>query len=455
MRAATGGNPLFVRMAVERGLSAAGEGLTGLPELRHLVLAHLDGLGEPARELLDAASVLGERIDLQVLADVSGRSPAEVGTVLDQAVARGVLASAPDVAGLSFAHALVRDAVYNELAPSRRMALHERAACALERSEHATARAGQIAGHWQRSGGPDSAAHCVQWAREAARSAAALLAYDEAARFTVLALHAAEADGTQPGGLRAELALDAVFQDGDLAVVDRELARVEQFAAYGRHSLASWHLHRLRATRAALVGELDAAVAHNEAARAVAAQIGAFSTSGMYYAFLGQLALLRGAIDRELAETTLRMLRQLPGIPLVRIFVPLTYALLGEQDLARATFEEFRHMPGAIEVGPRWAALVTLIGIVALLLDDTDTADRVYRELSGLATTCMADGSGAVFSGGSAQRVAGDLALATGRVGDPPVHRGHRRERADRRPAVSRAEQARTGEGDGGPGQPR
>ena len=42
-------------------------------------------------------------------------------------VARGVLASAPDVAWLSFAHALVRDAVYDELAPSRRMALHERA----------------------------------------------------------------------------------------------------------------------------------------------------------------------------------------------------------------------------------------------------------------------------------------------------------------------------------------
>jgi hypothetical protein len=93
LRAGTGGNPLFVRMLVERGPSAAVEGLTGFPELRHLVLAHLDGLGEPARELLDAASVLGERIDLQVLADVSGRSPAEVGTVLDQAVARGVLTS--------------------------------------------------------------------------------------------------------------------------------------------------------------------------------------------------------------------------------------------------------------------------------------------------------------------------------------------------------------------------
>ena len=41
LRAGTGGNPLFVRMLVERGPSALGEGLRGFPELRHLVLAHL------------------------------------------------------------------------------------------------------------------------------------------------------------------------------------------------------------------------------------------------------------------------------------------------------------------------------------------------------------------------------------------------------------------------------
>jgi DNA-binding CsgD family transcriptional regulator len=581
LREGTGGNPLFVRMLVERGPSALDGGLRGFPELRHLVLAHLGGLGEPARELLDAASVLGERIDPPVLAEVTGLSAAEVGTVLDQAVARGVLASAPDVAGLSFAHALVRDAVYDELAPSRRMALHERAARALERSGPGAACAGQIASHWQRSSGPGWAAHCVRWAREAARSATALLAYDEAARFTVLALRAAEADTAQAGtagvGLRAEVTLDAAraefvaghieaslahcqaaarlaedagrrdilaaaalvitgmgdpettaavdtlcakairavpaedtalrarlrarqaivaaetgagnrarvlsaealalaehsddpyalldgiharhlslcapqflaerrelaaracqvahrarqplaelwghvwlvdaaFQAGDLAAVDDELGRIEQFAAYRKHGLAWWHLHRLRATRAALVGELGAAVEHNEAARAVAAQIGAVSTAGMYYAFLNQLAQLRGTIDPETGQAALTMLQQVPGIPLVRVFNPQIHALLGDHDLARAMFEEFRHMPGTVEIGPRWAALLTQIGAVALLLDDTDTADRVYQELSELAPSYMADGSGAVFCGGSGQRIAGDLALATGRV---------------------------------------
>jgi DNA-binding CsgD family transcriptional regulator len=577
----TGGNPLLVRMIVERDASAIDDGLSGFPELRQLVLAQLGGLGNPARELLGAASVLGERIDPPVLTEVAGLSAAEAGALLDQAVAQGILRSAPDSAALSFGHALVRDAVYDELAPSRRMALHEQAARALERSGRGAAVAGQIASHWQRSGSPGRAAHCMRWAREAARSATASLAYDEAARFTALALHAAEADLTQAGavgaGLPAELTLDAAraefvaghieaslahcqsaarlaedadrpdilaaaalvitgmgdpvmtaavdalcaraihavpaedtalrarlrsrqaiaaaetdagnrarelsaealalaersddpdalldgiharhvalsapqflaerrelatracqvaqrasqplaelwghvwlvdaaFQAGDLAAVDYELGCIEQFAAYRKHGLAWWHLYRLRATRAALVGELDAAVAHNEAARAVAARIGAVSTTGMYYAFLNQIALLRGTIDRETGEAALTMMRQMPKIPLVRIFIPLTYALLGERDLARATFEEFRHMPGRIEVGPRWAALLAQIGTAAVMLDDADTADRVYTEVSGLPPAYAADGSGVVFCVGSMQRLIGDLALATGRV---------------------------------------
>ena len=98
---------------------------------------------------------------------------------------------------------------------------------------------------------------------------------------------------------------------------------------------------------------------HNEAARTVAAQIGADSTIGMYYAFLNQLAMLRGTIDRSTGRTTLTMLSLAPSIPLVRVFVPLVHALLGENDQARATFEEFRTCRGRSRSGcarrRRWA----------------------------------------------------------------------------------------------------
>jgi DNA-binding CsgD family transcriptional regulator len=577
LQASTGGNPLLVRMLIERGPSALDDGLRGFPELRRLVLTQVGGLPDAARDLLDVASVLGEQIDPPLLAEVSGLSVAETGAILDEATALGVLAAAPDVAGLSFAHALVRDAIYDELAPSRRMALHQRAARALEQSVLAAACAGQIATHWQRSGQPGWAAPGLRWAREAARSAAAALAYDEAARFTALALRAAEADPAPSAALRAELTLeaaqaefmaghieaslarcqaagrlaeaagrpdllaaaalvitgmgdpptttavealcaaalaalpaedtalrarlrarqaiaaaetgsgirardlsaealalaeasgdpdalldglharhlslcapqflaerrglavragqvasrarqplaelwshvwlvDAAFQAGDLAEVDDELGRIEQFAVASRHGLAWWHLYRLQASRAALVGDLAAAIELNEAAREVANRIGADSTIGMYYAFLNQLAILRGTVDPEAGQTTLILLQLAPSIPLVRVFVPLVHALLGDHDLARATFEEFRHLPGTIEVGLRWAALLGVIGVVAVLLDDTSTADRVYRELSRLEPGYLGDGSGAVFCAGSAQRAIGDLALATGRI---------------------------------------
>lgn len=581
LRSATGGNPLFLRMLTERGTSLIDAGLSEFPGLQHLILARLSQLGKPARELLDVASVLGEQVDPPLLAEVAGMSAAQVGLLLDQAVAQGVLVYVPDIAALTFRHAMVRDATYDALAPSRRMTLHEQAATALERSGRGAAFAGQVASHWQRSGAPGWAARCVYWAREAGRSATASLAHDEAARFTGLALRAAEADTGSADVpviiLRAELSLDAAraefaagrieaslehcqaaarlageasrpdilaaaalvitgigdpatiaavdtlcakataalpaastalrarllarqaiiaaesgacnrarelsaealafaeqdhdpdalldglharhfslcapqflterhelaaracqaaqlarqplaelwghvwltdaaFQAGDLAEVDRELSFIEQFAVSRKHTLAWWHLHRLRATRAALVGELDAAVAHNEAAQVAAAKTGAVSTIGIYYAFVSQLALLRGSIDRETGQAVLTAVGQAPEIPLVRVFTPLIHALLGNDDMARATFEEFRHMPGAIEVGPRWFALLFQIGTAAVMLDDAATADGVYRELSPLAPAYIAEGSSPVFSAGSLQRVIGDLALATGRV---------------------------------------
>lgn len=129
---------------------------------------------------------------------------------------------------------------------------------------------------------------------------------------------------------------------------------------------------------------VDAALQHNEAARVVAAQIGTGSTIGMYHAFLNQVALLRGTVSPEAGLTALAAMQRAPGIPLVRIYVPLIHALRGDYDLARATFEEFRHMPG-------------------------------------LAPWYMADGGGIVFCGGSAQRIAGDLALANRQIAEQLV----------------------------------
>ena len=577
----TGGNPLYLRMLLERVAATGDDGteVTAHSELRKLVLTRLDQLPSQGRTLLDVAALLGEQIDPPLLAAVSGHEPDDVAVLLDQAVASGVLLAGSD-GELSFAHALVRDAVYDDLAPSVRAGLHRRAAQTLAASPAADDVASRIAGHWRRSVGPDAAEECARWASLAAHAAIRTLAYDEAVEFAALALAArahapveeraertlelakahfftgdveatlphcqaaarlareagrpdllagaalvitglgdppvlavvdqlcevglrhlppdaialrsrllsqralaaaaigacerarqlsadaielagrsgdpdAELDGiharhlslSAPQFLTERVALarravelgelaaqplaalwghvwlvDAAFQAGDLAGVDRELDHVEQFAATRQHAVAWWHLHRLRATKSALLGRLDDALEHNERALALAERIGVVAALGMHQAFLHQLAIVRGAIDPAFAAQSLERLHRGPDIALVRVFVPVIHALTGDHDQARATFEEFRTMPAELEVGPFWAPILQQIGFVARLLDDVPTAELVYLRLSTLDPTYMTDGSGAVFCAGALPRPLGDLALVCGRTADAIAH---------------------------------
>ncbi|MFD1050202.1 cellulose binding domain-containing protein, partial [Kibdelosporangium lantanae] len=168
--------------------------------------------------------------------------------------------------------------------------------------------------------------------------------------------------------------------------------------------------------------DLDQAIAFNETARETAERIGSVGTTGMYYAFLNQLALLRGTLDRTSAEAALVQLRQVPDIALVRIFVPMTHALTGDVEAAKATFEEFRHMPPTLQIGPRWGALIMMIGVVAVLLDDAETAALVYDSVRDLEPDYMTDGTGAAqrFTYGPANLGAivrgGDLQVSNGHV---------------------------------------
>jgi DNA-binding CsgD family transcriptional regulator/tetratricopeptide (TPR) repeat protein len=573
----TGGNPLYLRMLLERIADTGDDTVTTHPELRRLVLTRLDRLGRDGRALLDAAAVLGERIDPPLLTAVSGHAPADVAVLLDEAVAHGVLLAGPG-GELSFAHALVRDAVYDDLPLSARAGLHRRCARALAASQGADD--SRIAGHWRRADGPDATAECAHWAGRAARTAIRALAYDEAVEFAALAMAVREhapvderaalaldlakahfytgdvestlarcqaaarlADeagrpdllagaalvitglGDPPvlavvdrlcvAGLRnlppdavalrarllaqrslaaaavgacdrardlsadamrlaehsgdpdAELdsiharhlslcapqflaervaiagravelgeiaaqplaalwghiwLVDAAFQTGDLAAVDRELDHVEHFATTRQHAVAWWHLHRLRATKAALLGRFDVAVELNETARAVAERIGVLAALSMHNVFLHQLAIVRGTIDPDFAQRSLDLLRQAPDIPLAQIFVPIIHALRGDHDQARATFEEFRTLPPRLEVGVFWGPILQNIGIVACLIDDVPTAELVYTRLSTLDPDYLTDGSGAVYCAGAAPRLLGDLALTCGRTTDAIDH---------------------------------
>ena len=84
-------------------------------------------------DVLTLASVLGREFGLDALERLSERPARELLDVLDHAVAARVVTDVPGTTRrLRFAHALIRDTLYDSLTTARRVALHRRAAEALE-----------------------------------------------------------------------------------------------------------------------------------------------------------------------------------------------------------------------------------------------------------------------------------------------------------------------------------
>ena len=118
---ATGGNPFLVVEAV-----AAGDRLPA--SVRDAALARAGRLSRAAREVADAAAVLGQRFDYALLdAVVPGSTKA-----VEEALARGVLVA--DGTRLGFRHELIREAIEASISPPRLAELHARAVSALVRS---------------------------------------------------------------------------------------------------------------------------------------------------------------------------------------------------------------------------------------------------------------------------------------------------------------------------------
>ncbi len=111
----------------EELLAASSSGHKLPAGLADLLVARLAGLSAAAQQVLRAAAVTGRRIDDNLVMDASGLSTAEYEEAVREAVARQLLV--PDgEAGLAFRHALLREAIYNDLLPQQRTRLHARLA---------------------------------------------------------------------------------------------------------------------------------------------------------------------------------------------------------------------------------------------------------------------------------------------------------------------------------------
>jgi DNA-binding SARP family transcriptional activator len=123
----TDGSPLLVE-EVLRAQRDPGQPLPADPGAA--IRSRVARLGPRAEPLLAAAAVAGVRFDLEPVRLVSGLSAHDALAALDQCLEARLVDE--DGAGYHFHHAVVRDVVYEGLAPDRRAALHAALADALE-----------------------------------------------------------------------------------------------------------------------------------------------------------------------------------------------------------------------------------------------------------------------------------------------------------------------------------
>jgi tetratricopeptide (TPR) repeat protein len=221
IHAETKGNPLFVSEVVrlldaEGRLAEADAHLRIPPGVSAVIGRRVGRLSERCRDLLVPAAVLGREFGLDALARLGELPGGELLDVLDEAMAERVIGDVPGSPGrLRFGHALIRDTLYDELTPVRRLRLHRRTGEALEAVYSAALEPhlAELAHHFCAAAPAGDADKAIEYARRAGDHAASQLAYEEAVRLYEMAL-ALAADGITRCDLLLALA-DAQSRSGD------------------------------------------------------------------------------------------------------------------------------------------------------------------------------------------------------------------------------------------------
>jgi DNA-binding SARP family transcriptional activator len=276
---ASEGLPLYVVEA----LAAGDLGLASMPVgVRAVLRARLAAIGEPAGQVLAAASVIGRSFDLATVRHASGRSEGETVDALDESLRRGLVREA--AAGFDFAHGGLRDLAYESTSLTRRRLLHRRVAEALRRDLAGSgrddlARLALIAAHERDGGRSTEAAEAFRLAGARAEAIFAnreAIEHDEAALALghpdIAGLHAAIGRlrtrlGDYVGAISALEAAAAAADETALPEIERAIAAAQ--LRRGDLVAAARHLD------AALEGAADPAfVARVEVDRSVVLRLG-------------------------------------------------------------------------------------------------------------------------------------------------------------------------------------
>ena len=227
----TAGNPFFVEeivrlLAVDKTLRSpdepAGDPFLRIPEeIRVLIRRRVAGLASEAVAALRVAAVIGREFDLHLLHHASRLSSTGLLDVLGEAAATGVIAELPSTPRrYSFAHELVRETLYDDLPPARRLELHRKVGQLLEDvyGDDLDPHLSEIARHLYLAAPLGDAGRAMEYVVRAGDHASALFAYEEAAVHYRQALELLALVGEASGERRCELLLrlgDSQWRSGD------------------------------------------------------------------------------------------------------------------------------------------------------------------------------------------------------------------------------------------------
>ena len=150
------GNPFFAEELLAASVPSGGQ---RIPEsLRDALTLRVERLSAEAHQVVRLAAVVGSIIGHRLLVSTSGMAEGELAGALREAIENNVLVQDRANESYAFRHELMREALYEELLPGERVALHAGIARALENDPRlavgAHGAAAQRAVHW-------SAAHEV------------------------------------------------------------------------------------------------------------------------------------------------------------------------------------------------------------------------------------------------------------------------------------------------------